>query len=275
MSAMLRVDGAVTFWSLGSSSSLDLLRQGFAAVGPVFEKLAPKERTKTSVLHDALSVVFPKALLRPLEKRDGFAVLQEVRFRDDVQTTCTHAVAVDEQTGAIDFRRGYDFALYQRVAHEYQAQSLLVKPQQVAISLVACINELAGVSLRPSGGFYWMPDSALPLWNQIVDVVQRAGKNSVYQITHSFDSDSIRAVRDAILAEAEKEAADILTDVESGKLGERALKTRAADAENLQRKVEEYERLLGEALPVAAAIAKKAEITALSAHVTAMGAVAV
>lgn len=275
MSALLRVDGAVTFWSLGVSSVLDTIKTGLEAIDPAFAKHAPKRRTKAAVLHDALARIFPKALLRPLDKKDGFAVLQEVRFRDEVQTICTHAVAVDEQTGAIDMRRGYDYALYSRLVYEFQAQELIVKPAQVAACLVGCIYELNGVTLRPNGGFYWLSDAALPHWNQITEVVQRAGKNSVYQITHDFNANTIRAVRDAILAEAEKEANDILDSVESGKLGERALNARASDAEALQRKVEEYERLLGEALPAAAAIARKAELTSISAKLSAQTAVAV
>lgn len=275
MSAMLRVDGAVVFWSLGTSSSVDLIRQGWEQIGPAWGRLAPKERNKVGILHDALSVVFPRSLLRPLEKREGFAVLHETRFKDEVSTICTHAVAIDESTEYIDFRRGYDMALRQRVVHEYDQQKQLVKPIQVATALIACVNELAGVSLRPSGGFYWLSDAALPTWDRLVAVVKAAGKNNIYQITHNFDAESIRAVRDAVLAEAEKEADAILSAVESGELGERGLKSQARAAENLQRKVQEYERILGEALPAAAAIASKAELTAVSAHLTAASAVGV
>lgn len=273
MSALLRFDGSVVFWTLSSDSIRQQIVDGWTAIDPAWGKLAPRERTPESCLRDALSFLFPKAILRPLEKRDGFAVLQEQRFKDDVQTICTHAVAIEDS--GIVMRRGYGYDLSQAIEHRYNNERQLLRPAQVATALVACMANLNAVMLRPTGGLYWLPDTSLHTWTQLADVVQGAAVgNTIYRITHAFDNESVRAVRDAILAESNRRATEIIADIDSGELGERALRQRSRDADALRIKVEEYERILGEALPSARELAEKANNASVAARLIAPAAVA-
>lgn len=273
MSALLRFDGSVVFWTLSNDSIRQQIVDGWEAISPAWAKLAPRERTPESCLRDALAIIWPKAILRPLEKRDGFAVLQEMRFKDDVQTTCTHAVAI-EDSGVV-IRRGYSWDLLQQIECHYLAERKLLRPSQVATALVACMANLNAVMLRPTGGLYWLPDTSLQTWAQLADVVQGAGVgNTIYRITHAFDNESVRAVRDAILSEANRRAAEIITDIDSGELGERALRQRSRDADALRIKVEEYERILGEALPGARELAERANNASVAARLIAPAAIA-
>jgi hypothetical protein len=277
MSAMLRVDGSVTFWSLGDSTSLDALKTGLSntphpARHDGFLKYAPLPRTDQACLKDALAKLYSKYLIRPLAKRDGFAVLEEIRQQDDVQTVNKFSVTVDEN-GVVNLLRNW--ADTWAIRSELDNQRKLLRPAQVTACLVGVLSELGAVTLRPKGGIYWLPDSALPTWRLITDAVESSsvgGRNSVYKITHQFDGDSIRAVRDALLGEIERESERIMQEVDGGELGETALRNRAAEAESLQQKVREYERILGERLPDAEQLAYKAEMTATAAKVLASGA---
>lgn len=274
MTGSMRLDGSVLFWTLSKDSVRQSIIDGWNAVGPEWGKLAPKERTPEACLRDALDDRFPKALIRPLEKKDGFAVLQEVRYRDDVQTACTHAVAFTTN-GDIDIRRGFTSQLELELTEAYKRQRSILKPSQVASSLVAILAHLNAVVLRPTGGVYWLPDSSLGIWQQLADVVQVAGvggRNAVYRITHTFDAESVRAVRDAVLAEADREAAEIIKEVDSGELGERALRARADQADRLKEKVQEYERILNESLGTATEIAERAGHVATAAKIIATAA---
>lgn len=272
----INLDGFLAFWSLSQQSSQQVIESGWGAVEYKYGKMAPKVRTPEDCLKEVLSAKFPKAILRPLTNRDGFAVLQETRYRDDVQTVCTHAISVDE-AGTAEIRRGYTYDLLLEIEDAIRNARQRLTAVQVANALIAVTKEFEAVSLRPSGGFYWMPLRHLTEWQRLVDIVEVAalsGANRVYRITHAFDAQSIRAVRDALLSEADNEATKIIEEVDSGELGERALKNRAVQAQALAKKVEEYERILGESLPTAQNIAQRADLAATAARITATSAAA-
>jgi len=236
--------------------------------------LTPPPRTNQACLRDALGVVFPKRLILPLARRDGWAVLEETRHHDEVVTTTKHAVKVDD-TGFVEIVRGHDYYLENQVRAEFRRQTELLKPSQVTTALVAVLSRLKVTRLRPTGGIYWLPQEVLPAWQAVSEVVERAsvgGRNSIYRITHALDAEAIRAVRDALLAQVNDECEVLIKEVDSGELGEAALKNRALSAESLQRKVSEYERILGERLMDAADIAEKARLAATAARIVATGA---
>jgi hypothetical protein len=279
MTAMLRVDGSVTFWSLADNTNLDTLKAGLAAIPhPArydgWASYAPAPRSDNACLKDALSRLYGrKCLVRPLAKRDGFALLKEVPHRDNVEMVNQCSVTVNG-AGAIEVLRGWCDGALLRDAMEEERK--LVKPAQVTASLVAVLlKDLGAVTLRPSGGIYWVPDASLATWHQVSKAVEGAaatGKSAVYRITHQFDGDSIRAVRDALLDEVLREADRIEREVDQGELGERALKSRANEAQLLGRKVAEYEAILNERLPLAAELTRKAELMATAAKLLAQGA---
>ena len=66
----------------------------------------------------------------------------------------------------------------------------------------------------------------------------------MYLLRHRFDVESVRAVRDAVVAEVRGEVKRIRDEVDSGELGPRALETRQAQARELREKVLLYEDLL-------------------------------
>ena len=66
-----------------------------------------------------------------------------------------------------------------------------------------------------------------------------------YVISHDLDADSVVAVRDAIVHEVVTEGKRLMDEILTGDLGERAVKTRKAEAAELKRKVVRYEEILG------------------------------
>ncbi len=275
----IRVDGALIFWTLGEWTSRDAIEAGWGLLAPppdggTWAELAPPPRTHEACLRDAMCVVWPKHLIRPLAKRDGFAVLEEQRLHDDVYTT-TRAVAKVDDLGRVDLVRGHDHAQEAALRTEFRRQSGLLKPSQITTGLVAVLSKLNVARIRPTGGLYWLPERSLPAWEGLAGVVAKAGvggRNAMYTIRHRFDADSIRAVRDALLKEVEDEVEGIIREVDGGDLGERALGNRAAAAEALQAKVRQYEIILGERLDDARVLAEKAEMSATAAKILAVAA---
>lgn len=274
----LRIDGAVVFWTLGEYSSrlkIEAGLQGISLMGGAWDKLSPGERTPSACLRDAVGKSYPKHHITHLAKRDGWAVMEESRSSDDVAASTIASFRVDEATHQIQMLRGFNYQKLMEIQSEYQAQRLLLKPAQVGNSLVRMLFRLNATTIRPTGGIYWLPNDSLPAWAEISKVIESAGvggKNSMYRITHQFDADAIRAVRDAILAEVQYETDLLIEEIDSGTLGERALQSKAKAAEVLHVKIKEYENILGEKLKLAREMAEKAEQSAIAARLIATGA---
>jgi len=250
---LLRVDGVVAYWSLTEFTRLDKLRDGLDAAG--FRKYAPDPRSAQVCLKDALGDVFPRMLVQPLAGRDAWEVREIVRGEEENQYLLRHRVALrDGATPSPKIALApFDAEVGSQVASRFNDFRGLVRCAQVTAAMTAILRELRGTSLRPRGSIYWMPEKSMGEWQQVIDAVQKAGvggENRCYLIRHAMDADAVRAVRDAIVAEVTTESARLKADVESGELGERALRTREAEARDLRDRVVLYEELLQTGLGV-------------------------
>ena len=112
--------------------------------------------------------------------------------------------------------------------------------------LAGWVDELHGVALRPSGGFYWLPEEALDAWRAFSEAIQEASaQTQVWQMAIAWDADAIEAVRDAVVREVTEETKRVREELTEGDLGQRGIETRRQNASNLLAKVEKYEAILG------------------------------
>ena len=180
------------------------------------------------MLKDALDEVLggPRVLVRPLADRDGFAVVHEERCR----------------------RNRYAATLVARVASPTRT-SIVYPWDNDRASMVGPPSASTGPNprsptLRMPGEdrriLGWDPITAdrgglLDARTQIGRVVGgrpsgrvcgRRAASAVYLLRHRMDADAVRAVRDAVVAEVQGEAARIRDEVQTGDLGGRALETR-------------------------------------------------
>ena len=237
--------GCVVFWTLAAFADRARLKGGWNAAG--FAHAVPDERENVSVLRDALAEVFggSRFLVRPLSARNGFTVVREVRGEDEntFATVLTAKVFGSELPTIAG-----DQSKSQEVLAAYARHAGRVTSQQVSAALVRILQELGGTRLRPSGSVYWLPGDQADAWRAVTQAVESAadGGTSVgYVISHELDADSVVAVRDAIVHEVVSEGKRLMDEILTGDLGERAIKTRKAEAAELRRKVVRYEEILG------------------------------
>jgi hypothetical protein len=238
--------GAVTFWTIGGHTSREMLRVGLEAAG--FGKFTPEPRPAPAALKDALQHQLggPRVLIRPLDTKDGFCVVEERRGKDanDYQHSLT--AKINAETLQITFTPFDDRA--QAVTHGFNLQLGMLMPAQVSNALVTILDSLGGTRLRPTGAIYWLPEHRLDEWQRVAGAVERAAAgrpSAVYLLRNQMDADAVRAVRDAIVAEVQQEAERIQREVASAELGERALENRRTQAGELRKKIALYEELLG------------------------------
>jgi hypothetical protein len=244
----LPLGGLITYWQLADLTQRSLLKDAFEAAG--LDRFVPDPRPPAGALRDALEEVCggSRTLIRPLQTRDGFAVVREERgdeYRGNSYEVSLTA-KIDPETNAIRFHPQDDRA--PKIVEAFNRNLGLLRQHQVSKALVDLLKDLGGTThLRPTGGIYWLPDSKLVEWQRAALAVERAAyekASAVYVIRHQLDADAIRAVRDAIVAEVLTEAKRIQDEVVSGELGERALERRRLEAEALREKIGLYEELL-------------------------------
>ena len=272
--------GAIVYWSPAEHSDGAKLREGLTAAG--FEAFAPEARPAEAVLRDALecTVASPTMLVRPLDKGvKGFVVVQEnrdsqVNEYEALFTTIMRPGGTDYQTTCLcdagnDVLNQYGCAIRERWAALQDA----FRPAQVSGCLVKVLGALAGIRLRPQGAIYWLPAGVLELWGKVMSAVEQAafvGESArMYMVRTAMDADTVRAVHDAIVAEAKTEADTIDAEVMGGTLGARALSTRVTTAKNLRTKIKLYESILGTSLADLSVTVEKVEVAAAMAAMAA------
>ncbi len=109
------------------------------------------------------------------------------------------------------------------------------------------------VSLRESGGVYFIPKSGVDYWSKIANAVEAGGAGSVFRIPAVRTAEAVAAITDAVTAEAEAAALALeeeLTKTGDDALGKRAIATRTKTVQELLAKLNSYEELLGQQLAV-------------------------
>lgn len=270
----ISIAGAVVYWTISGQTNVDKLEKGLDQLG--LAEFAPNRTPNNQTLADSLSAVFAAGhadrFVRPLKTQDGFCVVEETRGDEKNRYRSILSARVDDNHGITYFEGEINAHDKKEVREHYDAYKDLLRGTQVSASLTKIVTQLRGIRLRPSGSIYWLPEEQLATWKAIAETVEKAGPgNTVYDVRTAMDDDTVRAVCDAIIEEANAEAARIEADVESGELGAKALNTRVEQAKAMRAKVAEYEKTLGRVMKDQRTALDKAEQAAAMAALLALG----
>jgi hypothetical protein len=275
----LSLGGLITFWTLCEWTHRDRLLSGLQLLG--LGKYCPEPRTGLACLRDALGIVFKdgKFFIRAL-KRDGFAVYTSTV--DKYKVTDTHVITVlTDAQNKLSFHDDDGNAKYceqaQAVVDECNRYAGLLPKASVTAALVHMLESLGKwTRLRPSGGFYWLPDTRLDQWRAIGNAVEIAamGRSNVYRVSHQMDADALRAVTDGIREQITAEATRIEREIQTTELGDKAIESRKHEAARLKEQVKEFEDLLDVSLKDLEAACDRAEnAEAMAALVASAGSI--
>ena len=246
----LRLDGIVTYWSTAAFTELQPLTAHLIAAG--FANFIPEARTGPAALRDALEEVFPTRNFKvePLSTKSAFEIVQVERGLTRNTWYHQYRVAIDDQK-QVEVSP-YDWDVADKIVAAFNRHLGLVTPAAVSKSILSILESYRGTRLRPQGSIYWLPETYLERWRELAAELEKVpcykGQNRIYVIRHPMDADSMRAVRDGIVAEITSEAKRLHDEVTSGKLGERALLHREEDILALREKIAIYEDLLSTGL---------------------------
>ena len=265
----VRADGYSVFWVISAPMNRAKLMEGYKALG--LEDHCPNERTDYDSLSDAYKEMYPgkdyDIVPRANRQRDGVEVIHIKRGGNGQANGYELTVAcrvVDQKVEVIEGQTDLP-----RLQELYAAAKAIVTPNSVGSSIVAVVGHAKGTALRPTGGFYWVPEDALAMFKGVEAVLTTAvageGRTDIYAMSLQMTVDTARAVRDGLMAEILAETRKIADEIDSGECGEQALANRKARAMALEAKVSEYEKILGEALPTLTAACEEAQKLAFAA----------
>lgn len=268
----LRIGGAITLWNLSEFSDQRDLEDGLARLG--LEKFAPARRPPVAALREAMQEVVggPRILIRPLDDKNGWCAVKEDRGKHVNQYEHVMTARIDD-TLQISFSPFDDQAL--KVVDCFNEHAGYLHAADVSRALVEILDSMVATSLRPRGAVYWLPDYRVSEWNRVAQVVEDASVgrlSAVYLLRNIMDGDACRAVMDSVIAEVKTAAEGIDREIREGKLGVRGLEHRETMAQELRKKVSEYEDLLGVELVRLHEIVDQTETAACRAAVLASAA---
>ncbi len=249
--------GVVTYWMMPAiETRYEMLEQAWAEQG-LDPKLLPKPTGACKALHRALEAQKgPRRLPRPLAKGKHWAVVDEEVLGDD---NLTHRVVATAKLETIDGVKQKLVVTGNGIASAieagYAAQMELINQNDLVSLMIAMARRCLAVTLRPTGGVYFIPAAGLEFWDRVCTVITRLSPQAVvYALKPEIDPTSVRAVLDAITAEAESDIATLNAELkasfdETVPLGTRALKTRSVAVDALTAKVASYASLLGQTMP--------------------------
>lgn len=262
--------GAVSYWRLSGDVKLDVLASAWRAAG-LDEKLLPTAVKNEVALGRAVADQAEKRrLIRPLARRGAWAIVDETVVEGQAPTYRTLVTVRLGDTGAdVEAVSASDDEAYfirTAIGGAYLQHRNKLAHHDISAWLLDIAYGLKAVSLRESGGVYFIPNAGVDMWSKVADAVTAGGAGDVFRIPAMRTAEAVAAITAAITAEAAVMAQKIEDEIMAtgdDAIGKRALKNRVKDSMALLDKLASYEELLGRQLDI------RARVEALSANVSA------
>lgn len=266
------VAGAVSYWRARGTISIDALAKAWVAAGldPALLRKAPEPETalRRAVLELATRENITdkkerRVLVRPQKEPSTWAVVEEI-VEEGAKPIYTPIAIVSFAAGGIRVEQSLGTwtqaqEIEEIVRADYFAQQGLYDPSDITTWLVKLAYKNNAVTLRESGGVYFIPRAAMDFWNKAAAVVESVSAHKVFRIPAMRNDEAMAAITDAVTREALQVVE--LMQKELGltgeaALGKHAIKTRQVEAEALLAKLTSYEELLGKQLSVRESVSK-------------------
>lgn len=242
--------GASTWWQLSGVVDQGAFFQAGLAAGIDGAHLPGQTSPKTALRRACNELTDKRTLARALPG-GGWAIVRETATGDTSELA--HAVIATVKlsaSGSLEFSVCDPMGeLADTIRAAYWKARGELDASDLSAWLVDTAQRIGAVALRDRGGVYFVPRDAVDTWRKVAGVLRsQANACDVYELPTLRSAEAVRSIIAAITREAEQAATDMMARIESGELGERALKARGADCAALTDKLASYEALLGVSL---------------------------
>lgn len=246
--SQLKVNGQIAMWTLSDGLSLDTLRDKCPSW---FGAMLPREAGALGALKRVLTARIagkPGMYLRPVG-REGYAIMQEDEASGVKSATEKGRLVLlplpDGTTGL--HMQPYHQGVFVDIIRAWKDERRRITAGALgtALSKAVLSQRVKGVSLRPTGGVYWVSDRAGAAWDEVARGIEESGGGcKVYSMRVAHDADSVRAILDNLTNHVGKEMSAVNEALADGSLGKRGRKTQKRRAQALEELVSHVEESL-------------------------------
>lgn len=264
--------GAIIWWRLSGTTAISALTTSWTGVG-LDEKRLPNHPTAAAALRRTMAEEkSPSLLARPL-KDGGWALVREQGAGRDLDYEVELKVWVDaEGAGTLIFDT-LGHPREEAIRDMWAAQRGVWSTEDIGAWLVRQAFHHQAVSLRDTGGFYFIPRHELHSWrNNVAALVAKASGHTFFEIPALRSEEALAAVLDALGQEATGAAQVLEQELAEAELGPRALATRREQCATLLTKLKAYEESMGLQLGTLCERVESLQAQVAAAALAAMGA---
>lgn len=257
--------GIIIWWELRSTINYAELHETW-----VLEGLDPTHLPSPVSIQAALTraakaeMETPRHLVRPLKRKGHWELLlEEVRGEDEDDTTLTRRSIVQGYVRKYDNVPGEGTPVIrildpelgpearERILARLPLHREVLVPGDVSEWLTRLVSrpEYRAISLRSRGGFYFIPQDCVELWEQTAEAVGSVSLHQFHAIPALQTDGAVEAILSALRSEAEAEITAIEEYMFRGETSTRGLNAYARKAEEVREKLRHYSALLGAELP--------------------------
>lgn len=240
------VAGAIVWWRLQGDTELQELAEAWDREDLDPDHLPRPPTPRRALARAVRSQQGPRRLARPLGGHRGWALVDESPGDEDLEYRTLLTARLDGLV--LSVRGSVDVVARETVSSAYAHYTSVLTTRDVSQWLSALIQQVSAVSLRGTGGIYFVPRDQLDEWRRAAGALRAASDHQVHEIPALRSEEAVAAVLDALSREADRHLAGIEGDLDCEDLGAKALRTRAARCDRLREKVETYEQLLDRSL---------------------------
>ena len=265
----VEVSGAVSYWRVASDTNLTTLAAAWEKYGLDAATLPKPPKDEVALGRAVNSMAEKHLLVRPLARRGAWALVREtvVEGQAPIYSTRVTVGVGEPHIAKVDATDSEHNMFIKNIDDAFQrARDTLAHHDISSWLLDIAYGKLGAISLRDSGGIYFIPRTNVAIWDKIAGALEEAG-SMIFRIPAMRTAEAVAAITDAITAEAAAMAQKIedeLLATGDAALGKRALRTRVEESMRLLDKLSTYEELIGKQLEI------RSRVELLSANVTSL-----
>jgi hypothetical protein len=250
--------GAIVYWRLSGDTDGAKLREAWLNRG-LDPMSLPRMPSDVLALSRAVRTLRkPRRLVRPL-KDSGWAVVDETETTagtlhyETFMRVFLHEVAGSNSQLFYDNPSGQhpplpaEQAMMDDLDKAFANELVRLSQSDISNWLTKHVYANKAVTLRDTGGIYFVPKFTLADWQLVAAALREASQNQLFEIPAVKSDEAVDALLDALGREADATATKLEADL-TGDLGQRALNNRVVECQDQMDKVTKYETLLGKNL---------------------------
>lgn len=245
------VTGTMGFWRLSGEVDCDTLRDAATAAGLDAAILPKNPSVERALKRTAVSFAPGSHNKVHRHPKGGYCIVHRGESEDGEHLEFTEGLRIwwegTKTEGALRISNPSD-PRCDAIRGRFEHFRVTFVSEDISLWLPTLMARLDATSLRPGGGFYFVPASTVPQWDAWAEVFRACSGHKLYSDIPAMQTEGmLEAVLDAIVEEAKATVAKQGKKLDD--TGKRGLKSKEVALEALTEKVMRYEEIIGRKLP--------------------------